>query len=58
MEMNVGSATSTYAGYQSSAVAKTDSSAKTEETKASESEGVVYERVQNRRRRQLILLTR
>lgn len=44
MEMNVGSATSTYAGYQSSAVAKTDSSAKTEETKASENEGVVYEK--------------
>ena len=43
MEMNVGSATSTYAGYQSSAAHKTDSSAKAEETKASKEEGVVYE---------------
>ena len=43
MEMNVGSATSTYAGYQSATVTKTDSSAKVEETKPEESTGVVYE---------------
>lgn len=44
MEMNVGSATSTYAGYHASNVAKPDSSAKTEEKKASAEEGVVYEK--------------
>ena len=44
MEMNVGSATSAYASYQSSTVAKTDSSAKAEETKAPEKGGVVYEK--------------
>lgn len=44
MEMNVGSATSTYAGYQSTSVSKTETSAKVEETKVEENEGVVYEK--------------
>lgn len=43
MDMNVTNATSAYAGYQTTPVAKKDSSAKTEETKASKEEGVVYE---------------
>lgn len=43
MDMNVTSATSAYAGYQTTPVAKKDSSAKAEETKASKEEGVVYE---------------
>ena len=44
MEMNVGNVTGTYASYQSKPVEKTDSSAKAEETKAAENDGVVYEK--------------
>lgn len=44
MEMNVGSVTGTYAGYQTTSASKADSSAKTKETKAQENEGVVYEK--------------
>lgn len=44
MEMSVGNVTGTYASYQSKPVDKTDSSAKAEETKAAENDGVVYEK--------------
>lgn len=44
MEMSVGNVTGTYASYQSKPVEKTDSSAKAEETKAAENDGVVYEK--------------
>lgn len=44
MEMSVGNVTGTYASYQSKPVEKTDSSAKAEETKATENDGVVYEK--------------
>lgn len=44
MEMNVGSVTSTVPSYQTSAVGKADSSAKAVEKKASDNEGVVYEK--------------
>lgn len=44
MEMNVGSATSTYTDYQSTSVSPKESSAKAEETKIEGNEGVVYEK--------------